>query len=100
MSRTDYKPSASDRARLAGYAATENPRSALAAAVRKLNAALRQLPPERQREIQPDWNASWDELERQREQAADDGDLLVLIADWLRHWEQRLAKPSKPSPPT
>jgi hypothetical protein len=38
----------------------------------------------------PDWNASWDELQRQREAAADDHAELAAISDWERHWRTRL----------
>ena len=64
--------------------------NALAAAIRKLNKRLADLPPERQREIMPAWNASWSELERQREQSRDAAGERDAVDAWERHWEARL----------
>jgi hypothetical protein len=65
-------------------------RSELAAAIRRLNARIFQLSPEGQREIQPDWNASWAELQRQREKARTRDQELGALDDWVTHWIERL----------
>lgn len=62
MTRTDWRPTRADRARLAGRSPQESPNYRLAAEVRALNSRLAQLPPESQRELQDDWLASWAEL--------------------------------------
>jgi hypothetical protein len=58
----------------------------LAAAIRRLNAKLGELPSERVAELQADWGASWEELQRQREGAADKRAELDAVAEWERHW--------------
>ena len=63
----------------------------LAAAIRRLNPRFEQLPPERQRELQPDWLASFEELRRQLDEANGDGER-DLIAHWESHWRKRLEK--------
>jgi hypothetical protein len=67
-----------------------NPRTELAAAIRRLNAAIGALSVERQAELQADWLASWTQLERQREAAADEQAELDAVAGWERHWSERL----------
>ena len=62
----------------------------LASAIRRLNARLGQLDPEEQRALQDDWFASWSELTRQREQAPDQAAELEVVANWERHWHERL----------
>jgi hypothetical protein len=89
--RADWKPSAHDRAVLAGRPPSYvSPRSELAAAIRRLNARLAELSPEQQAALQADWLASWDELSRQREAAPDDLAELDAVADWEAHWNGRL----------
>jgi hypothetical protein len=91
MSRTDWKPSVIDRARLAGRSPRETPNYRLAAEVRAINARLAQLPTESQRELQDDWLASWAELQRQLESARDDTEQRFdLIKSWSGHWLERL----------
>lgn len=70
---------------------TESPRTILAAEIRKLNARISELDPERQREIQADWLASWNQLARQREAAVDDAADLAAVEDWAAHWTDRLS---------
>jgi hypothetical protein len=91
MSRTDWKPSVIDRARLAGRSPHESPNYRLAAEVRAINARLAELPADRQRELQDDWLASWAELQRQLDSASDDAEQrFTLIDDWAKHWLERL----------
>jgi hypothetical protein len=91
-SRTDWRPSAHDRAVLAGRRPSyASPGYELAAAIRRLNAHLAELPPERQAELQADWLASWAELQRQLDSASDDLEQrFTLIDDWAKHWLERL----------
>ena len=90
-SRTDWRPSIADRARLAGRSTHESPNYRLAAEVRALNARLAELPADRQRELQDDWLASWAELQRQLDGARDDTEQrFTLIDDWAKHWLERL----------
>ena len=68
-----------------------NPRTELAAAIRRLNAAFGTLSVERQAELQADWLASWAELQRQLDSASDDTEQrFTLIDDWAKHWLERL----------
>jgi hypothetical protein len=67
-----------------------SPRYELAANVRRLNAALAGLPPERVRDLQDDWHASWAELTRQRERAQDEQAEFEAIRAWHEHWGRRL----------
>jgi hypothetical protein len=91
MSRTDWKPSVIDRARLAGRSPHESPNYRLAAEVRRINVAIGALSVERQAEMQADWLASWAELQRQLDSASDDlAQRFTLIDDWAKHWLERL----------
>jgi hypothetical protein len=87
--RPDSLPARTERAVLEGVPIPSS-RTALAASIRELNAALEQLSPDRQADLLPSWNASWDELSRQREQAPDEEIELHLIAAWSSHWQERL----------
>ena len=60
------------------------PNTELAAAIRRLHARLAELDPER--ELQPRWNASWDELTRQREAAPDEQTELDAMGQWEKLW--------------
>jgi len=90
VSRTDYLPSAADRAALAGDSATTtSPRYELAASVRRLNRRLAELDPEQAAALLSDWHASWAKLQRERD-LADDGTQFALVAAWESHWQRRL----------
>jgi hypothetical protein len=83
MTRTDWKPSANYR---------------LAAEVRRINAQLGRLSPDRQSELQREWLASWDALMCERENATNDDEKFQAVEAWCAHWERRL-NPHPPSSP-
>jgi hypothetical protein len=69
--------------------ATLSPRTELAAAIRRLNARISDLSPERIAEIQGDWHASWAKLQRDRERVSEAAQL-QLVAEWEAFWRRRL----------
>jgi hypothetical protein len=91
MTRTDWKPSATNRARLAGRSAQETPNYRLAAEVRKLNAQIERLSPDQQRDLQTKWLTDWAQLREQLASAKGDPELrFEHIEAWSRHWLDRL----------
>lgn len=92
--RADSYPDKRSRAILAGRNPAETPNSRLAALIRSFNARLARLPAETVRELQPDWVASFGELERQLDAVREDQERRFdHIEQWALHWDQRLAKP-------
>jgi outer membrane murein-binding lipoprotein Lpp len=93
----DSYPAPFERAVLEGRSLTAkpSPRFQLASEIRKLNAALEQLPVERQAALQPDWLDDWEALTAERESAKDDAAELQAIAAWADHWQHRLQMTTK-----
>ena len=84
MTRRDFLPSSADRAILR-RGRLRSPNAELAAATRRLNAVVA-------RDglvLGVDWSASWDELMRQLDAAADDFARLDCIEYFEAHWSRR-----------
>jgi hypothetical protein len=71
------------------------PNAELAAAIRRLNARLAELDPERLADLQPAWNESWKKLSLHRERATDEAAVLDAVAAWEQEWSERLGSPSQ-----
>ena len=94
--RPDSLPAPHERRILEGAAgiaqpaATPSPGYALAAAIRRLNAALAQLSPEQQAEVQRDWLDDFEALQAERNSVPGRASELVVIQRWSEHWTRRL----------